>query len=216
MAKKKANGAKKSTITKRVPSNKGMTLPPEVLTDDEVRDLIAAASRRAPTGIRNRALVALLYRTGLRIDEALELKPKDLDLDAGTVRVLHGKGNKARTVGVDQGATALVERWLDVRKARGINGNSRLFCTLDGRPMSSAYVRQLLPRLAKKAGIEKRVHAHGLRHSFAYSLLKEGVDVGTISTLLGHSSIAVTARYLAHLHPADAIATIHAREWDAE
>ena len=87
------------------------------------------------------------------------------------------------------------------RELAGRNGwkNGKLFCTLDGTPVSDDYVRMLLRRLAAKAGIEKRVHPHGFRHSFAVELEAEGVPVTVISKLLGHSSIAVTSRYLDHL-----------------
>jgi integrase/recombinase XerD len=78
------------------------TLPAEVYSEDEVQRLVKACSQ-GKTGVRNRALITVLYRAGLRISEALDLLPKDLDPDAGTVRVLHGKGNKARTVGMDPG-----------------------------------------------------------------------------------------------------------------
>ena len=84
--------------------------PVEVLTELEVRWLIEACSNRAPTGIRNRALIAVLYRGGLRLGEALALFPKDLDAAGGTVTVLHGKGDKRRTIGLDPGAFAIVER----------------------------------------------------------------------------------------------------------
>ena len=135
-----------------------------------MKALIQACSKRAATGIRNRALIVTLYRAGLRISEALSLLPKDLDADAGTIRVLHGKGDKARVVGLDAGAWAILQLWLDRRAALGINGHARVFCTLKGRPMKSAYVRTLLPRLARKAGIDRRVHPHGLRHTHALSL----------------------------------------------
>ena len=96
-----------------VPSNKGQRLPAEPLSEDEVRRLIRACSNRAPTGIRNRALLVVLYRGGLRLNEALQLFPKDLDRDRCTVRVLHGKGDRARLVGLDDGAWAILERWMD-------------------------------------------------------------------------------------------------------
>ena len=80
-------------------TNKGKSFPAEILAPNEVRSLIQAASGRAPTGIRNRALIVMLYRGGLRISEALDLRLKDIDRQAGTVRVLHGKGDRARTVG---------------------------------------------------------------------------------------------------------------------
>ena len=92
------------------PPNKGKRYPPEILTPDEVRSLIRACSSRAPTGVRNRALLVTLYRAGLRIGETLDLYPKDIDREAGTVRILNGKGKRARTVGLDPGAFAVIER----------------------------------------------------------------------------------------------------------
>ncbi|HUT11801.1 MAG TPA: site-specific integrase [Thermoguttaceae bacterium] len=198
------------------PTNRGKTFAVEILTETEVQALLRCCSRRAPTGVRNRALLAVLYRAGLRISEALDLFPKDLDAEAGTVRVLHGKGNKARTVGLDAGAFAMIDRWIDKRTKRGLNGRHPLFCTLDGGRLADAYVRAWLPRIAKKAGIDKRVHAHGLRHTLAAQLRQEGVDIGVISKQLGHESIATTARYLDHVAPQDVVDTIRKREWRAK
>jgi site-specific recombinase XerD len=198
---------------RREPANKGRRYPAEVLTPDEVRRLIAAPSGRAPTGIRNRALLVVLYRGGLRVAEALALYPKDLDCKAGTIRVLHGKGDRARTIGLDPTAFAVVERWLDRRAALGINGKAPLFCTLDGKPLASAYVRALLPRLARRAGIEKRVHPHGLRHTHAAELAREGVPMNVIRMQLGHSSLATTSRYLDHIAPEQVIEAMRGREW---
>src|SRR5436309_334280 len=112
----------------------GQRYPAEILTPDEVRALIKACSNRAPTGIRNRALLVLLYRGGLRITETLRLHPKDLDRTAGTVTVLRGKGGKRRTIGLDPGVFAVVERWLDARAKRRISGRAPLICTLHGKP----------------------------------------------------------------------------------
>ena len=205
------------TKTERIrePANKGHRYPAEVLTPDEVRTLIRACSSRAPTGIRNRALIVVLYRGGLRISEALALKPKDLDRDAGTIRVLHGKGDRARTVGLDPTAFSLLERWLDHRATLGINGRAVLFCTLRGKPLATAYMRALLPRLARRAGIEKRVHAHGLRHTHAAELAREGVPVNVIQMQLGHASLAVTDRYIRHIAPEQVIEAMRARVWEA-
>src|SRR4029450_577709 len=149
------------------PANKGLRYPAEILTADEVRALIKACSNRAPTGIRNRALLVLLYRAGCRISEALRLLPKDLDRANGTATVLRGKGGTRRTIGLDPGAFAVVERWLDVRAKGGISAPGPVICTLKGKPVASAYVRALMPRRAGRAGVEKRVHAHGLRHTHA-------------------------------------------------
>jgi site-specific recombinase XerD len=174
-----------------------------------------SCGRHAPTGIRNRALIALLYRTGLRIREALGLCPKDLDLAGGSVRVLAGKGGKARTVGLDPGAAAIVERWLDARGRIGLSGHHRLFCTLRGEAVEASYIRVMLKRLGKRAGIDKRIHAHGLRHTHAAQLRAEGVDIAVISKQLGHASISTTARYLDHLAPKAVIETMKKREWSS-
>lgn len=199
--------------TKRRPANKGHRYPPEILTADEVRALIKACSPRAVTGIRNRALLVLLYRGGLRVSEALRLYPKDLDRDAGTVTVLVGKGGKRRTVGLDPGAFAIVERWLQLRAQHEINGRAPLLCTLQGTPLATAYVRALMPRLAARAGIEKRVHAHGLRHTHAAELALEGKPMNLIQAQLGHTSLATTSRYLAHIAPAELVKAMQGRTW---
>lgn len=87
---------------------------------------------------------------------------------------------------------AVVEPWLDCRQGLGINGRRRLFCTLEGRPLKPSYVRTLLPRLAGRVGIEKRVHPHGLRHAHAAELTAEGLPVNLIQAQLGHASLATT------------------------
>jgi site-specific recombinase XerD len=208
------------------PSTKGLRFPAETLSVDECRDLLRACSRRAPSGIRNAALITLLWRGGLRLAEALALRPKDVDRKAGTVRVLQGKGKKARTVGLDPEAMALVERWMDKRKALGIDGRKALFCTITdggagvhetkaGTPLSQAYVRQVLKRLADKAGVERRVHAHGLRHSFAFQLANEGAPVHLIQQALGHSNLSTTNTYLSHLGAKDVIDLMRARAWSS-
>jgi site-specific recombinase XerD len=188
-----------------------MKYPPEPLTRAEAEALLACCSRRAPTGIRNRALIAVLWRGGLRISEALDLFPKDLDPIAGTIRVLHGKGDKSRVVGMDPGGWALLRAWLVKREALGFGQDQPVFCTLAGRPVQSAYIRSLMPRLRRRAGIGKRVHAHGLRHTHASELRAEGFDLGVISKQLGHSSIATTARYVDHLNPQAVVDAIRSR-----
>ena len=165
-----------------------------------MRALIKACSNRAPTDIRNRALLVALYRGGLRVSEALGLHPKDLDRAAGTVTVLRGKGGKRRTIGLDAGAFAVVERWLDVRAKRGINGRAPIFCTLRGKPVAPAYVRVLCKRLARRARIEKRVHPHRLRHTCAAELALEGVSVPLIQQeqLIESNPLVVVAGHLVH------------------
>ncbi len=159
-------------------------------------------------------MIALAWRTGLRIGEVLALAVKDVDLDSGTLVVQHGKGDKRRTVGLDAGSAALLARWLQIRKKRGINGAS-IFCTLQGGQIDQSYIRHLLPRLARRAGIEKRVHAHALRHTFAVELGREGAPLSTIRDALGHSSAAVTDRYLRRIGAGEAVEFSRRREWAA-
>lgn len=193
------------------PGNKGRRFPPEPLTPDEVAAIIGGCSARSRTGIRNRALLVALYRSGLRISEALALRPSDVDFKRHTFRVLHGKGDRATVRGFHPSADDALARWIDTRKGLGLR-NGPLFCTLDGGAMSDRYVRNLLHRLAERAGVDKRVHPHGMRHTFADELRAVGMDVVMISKLLGHSSIAVTSRYLDHLTNDRAVAALGAVE----
>jgi integrase/recombinase XerD len=192
------------------PSNAGMTFPAEILNQDEARRLLLAPSSRAPTGVRNRALIAVMYGAGLRLAEMLALKPSDVDIDAASIRVLHGKGDVARFVGIDEGALVHVARWLDTRRAYGIKGRV-LFCTLAGTALSPRYVRAMLNRMSDRVGIDKRVHPHGLRHTHAVELEQDGIHVSVIQQQLGHSNLNTTAIYLNHISPSARIDQIRHR-----
>jgi site-specific recombinase XerD len=176
-----------------------------------VEALRAACSRRAPTGIRNRALLAVLFRSGLRVSEALALYSKDIDPSGGTLRVLRGKGDKARTAPLPTDAADAVDWWLECRKRLGLTGRHPLFCTLNGEPLWDSYVRALCKRLAAKAGVEKRVHPHGFRHGWALGQLQAGVSLNAIQALLGHRSLHTTSVYLQHIAPAAAVAEATAK-----
>lgn len=170
-------------------------------------------SRRAPTGVRNRALIAVCWRCGLRIGEALALAVKDFEADSGTLVVQRGKGGKRRVLGVDAGTVALVSRWLELRRKRQISNSGPLFCTLAGGPLDQSYIRHLLPRLARKADIERRVHAHGLRHAFAVDLVRSGAPLYVVRDALGHASIATTQVYLSRVGAHEAVDAMRNREW---
>ncbi|MGH3925094.1 MAG: tyrosine-type recombinase/integrase, partial [Pseudonocardiaceae bacterium] len=129
------------------------------------------------------------------------------------IRVRHGKGGKARTVGIDDGSCAVIGRWLDLLRRR--LRSPALFCTLTGRPLQPRYVRAMLSRYAARAGIDKRVHPHGLRHTHAAELAAEGVPVNVIPAQLGHALLKTTSVYLAHIAPAEVIARMSARTWQA-
>jgi site-specific recombinase XerD len=193
------------------------TLDADLPTVPEIELLMRQCSRRAPTGIRNRALIAVLWRCGLRIGEARGLAVKDLDPDSGTLVVQRGKGGKRRVVGVDAGTVALIGRWLEARRTLGLPaGGAPLFCSLAGKPLDLSYVRHLLPRLACKAGIERRVHAHGLRHAFAVDLVRSGAPLYVVRDALGHSSVATTQVYLSRVGAHEAVEAMRNREWSPE
>jgi integrase len=103
------------------------------------------------------------------------------------------------------GDTVVLAEWLRVRSSRVRKRSAPPFCTLDGREIDQSYVRHLLPRLARRAGIDNRVHAHSLRHAYAVALEREGAPLSTIRDLLGHSSAAVTDRYLRRIGASDAV-----------
>ncbi len=199
--------------------------PAEVLSADEVLRLIRAVKGPPATAARNRAILAVAYRSGLRIGEVLALCPKDVDAGGGgdngngagggALRVLNGKGGRARTAGIDAGALAVVAEWLAFRSRYPVGDGHPLFCTRTGRAVTAAYIRRLLPHLADLAGVHKRVHAHGLRHTHAAELRAEGVDIGIISRQLGHVSIATTIRYLDHIAPTAVVEAIGRRSWNA-
>lgn len=194
-------------------STKGMRFAPEVLSSKEVRGLMDGCSRRWPTGMRDRALIAVMYRGGLRVNEALMLSVGDVDLATGVVRVLHAKGGKTRSVAVDPETIALVELWLSKRRELGISSSAPLFCTLKGTKVSRVHVTQRFKQLAEKAGIGKRVHPHALRHSRAVDLLRAGADVVVISRALGHANVATTNTYLQHLTPDAVLDAMRGGTW---
>jgi site-specific recombinase XerD len=136
-----------------------------------------------------------------------------LNSDAGTIRVLRGKGQKPRLVALDAGAWAVLQVWLERRSQLGISARAPLFCTLQGDSIKTAYVRAMLPRLARKAGIQRRVHPHAFRHSFAFELVNERTPLHVVQAALGHASIATTDRYVRHLNPTAVVEALRSREW---
>src|ERR1035441_4087794 len=128
----------------RTRKNTPRRFPVEVLTPEEAVSLIKTCSAKASTGLRNRALLTVLYRAGLRIAEALALRLKDVNVEAGTLTVLHGKGDRRRVVGLDAGAAAVLGQWLERRTALGLNGRHFVFCTLKGQPEWEAKIDELM------------------------------------------------------------------------
>lgn len=190
------------------PANAGKKYPAEIYTRDEI-DRLMQKMGRGPTGARNRAMTVVMRRCGLRVAEMLALQMKDVDLVAGTLVVLHGKGDRRRALGLDQETIALINVWLDHRRKLNVGPGRPLFCVISkptlGKSIYSSVVREMLKRAGVKAGIEKRVHPHGLRHTFAVELMREGVPTPLIKQALGHASLDTTERYLNHLEDGELV-----------
>lgn len=183
---------------------------PTVLTKDEAAALLAQTNTSCPTGLRNRALLELLYRAGLRNGEARHLCPGHIRWAEGIVEVRRGKGDKDRMVPVDQEVLG----WLRAWQAKRPPGRY-FFCTLKGGPLSARYLQQLVRRLASRAGIERAVTPHTLRHSYATSLLNDGFNIREVQELLGHADLSTTQIYT-HVSPADLAAKIQRRRGDGQ
>lgn len=192
--------------------------PPEPLSSAEVAALMAAPSRRSSAGIRDRALLALGLRGGLRLAELLDLEPRDVDLDALTVRVRHGKGDKARVVAIDTATAAFVAAWIERRSQLIGRKRAPLLCTYrKGHPsgrLDESQVRRTLRRYRAKAGIEKKVHPHGLRHTFTVQAVRDGIHLAALQLQLGHASLQTTTEYVRGLDPVVDLAPLRARDWD--
>lgn len=188
-----------------------MRYPIEVLTRREVQALLEACGKEKWTDRRNYALIMVLYRSGLRLAEALALRPCDVELERGSIRVLNGKGGRARTVGIDPLGAQVLRVWIDEHQTLGNSHGDRLFMTASGRVLTQGYLRRKLPELGVQAKIHKRVHAHGLRHTHAAELRAEGIDIAVIKLQLGHNSLLTTIKYLDHLEPESVVVAIGER-----
>ncbi len=169
---------------------------PKALTIDQVERLLAAPSPDEPAGIRDRALLELLYATGARVSEAIGLDVDDLS--HGDVLRLRGKGDKERIVPLGSYARAAIDAYLTrVRPelARGGKGSPRLFLGMRGAPLTRQSAWLVIRAAAERAQIPGEVSPHTLRHSFATHLLQGGADVRVVQELLGHASVATTQIY---------------------
>ncbi len=169
---------------------------PRPLTVDEVTRLIEAPDPATPVGIRDRAILELLYGAGLRISELVGLDVDDVDLDPGSVRVL-GKGGKEREVPLGRYGREAVEAYVTRTRPEFASAKSRgaLFLNQRGGRLTRQSCARLLAAHVATADIDRRVSLHTLRHSFATHLLEGGADVRVVQELLGHASVATTQIY---------------------
>lgn len=189
----------------------GQKYPAELLTSADITSVIDQFSKRYSTGIRNRALVTLMWRTGLRHAEVLNLRLRDVNVENNTVRVRHGKGNKARTVGLDALGNAEVRAWISRRAELDLHKSAPLFCTLKGQALAQCYIRTVLRKKAAKAGMDRRITPHSLRHALATEMVQEGHDLVIVQHALGHANPSTTDVYLKTLNGGDAVKALQAR-----
>jgi len=171
---------------------------PTVLTEDERIRLLEQPNPRYPTGERNRTLLRLMLDTGLRLAEVTALKWRDLDLTTGKLMVRLGKGAKDRTLWVAEADIDRLRSWRE-RQAKECGECKHVFTTLQGKPLGHRYVQRMVARYARKAGIEKTITPHTLRHSFATDLYRETSKIRLVQKVLGHSDLSTTMIYT-HIH----------------
>jgi integrase/recombinase XerD len=168
---------------------------PDVLTEDEVERLLAAPDRSTPRGLRDAAMLELLYATGLRVSELCNLRADSINPQVGYLSTM-GKGRKQRLVPVGEAALSLVHLYLEEARLKLDKRRSNaLFLSRLGRPLTRQAFWKMVKACGVKAGIEKRISPHTLRHSFATHLLYHGADLRAVQAMLGHADISTTQIY---------------------
>jgi site-specific recombinase XerD len=195
----------------RPPRNKGRLYPADPPTVEEIVAVMRQASDDRH-GWRLRALIVMLWRGGLRIQEALALAERDLDARRGSLLVRSGKGGRRREIGMDAWGWEQLQPWLSTRIELPVGP---LFCIIDGptrgRPWSDSGVRVEFRRLAVQAGVRRRFAPHQLRHPHAVELAREGVPLNIIQRQLGHANLSTTSIYLQGIDTEKIIAAVHSR-----
>lgn len=171
---------------------------PKSLNEKEVNDLINSVEYDPESDnegqkiikLRDKLILTLLYSSGLRVSELVNLIVKDIDFEERTI-LIRGKGDKDRVVLFDKNAKLLILEYLNLRNT----SSKYLFTNRRGNPLTTRYVQIMIKKYGEKAGITKKVTPHVLRHSYATHLLKNGVDIRVIQQLLGHSSLSTTQIY---------------------
>jgi integrase/recombinase XerD len=174
---------------------RAFTALPRYLTSSQVDALLAAPDVETPLGVRDRAILEVLYATGLRASELVGLAPDDLDLSLGLLKCF-GKGRKERLVPLGSAARQWVRRYMDAREPLARRRPARtLFLNHRGGPLSRMGLWQIVRRHAVTAGLQRVLTPHVLRHSFATHLLERGADLRALQAMLGHADISTTQIY---------------------
>jgi integrase/recombinase XerD len=169
---------------------------PKVLSLEEIEKLLNSPDINNPLGYRDRTMLEVLYATGLRVSELVNLKFENLNLELGLVRVL-GKGSKERLVPLGDYALKFLKTYLENVRPQLANEKSKNFVFLNrrGAPITRQRFWQIIKDYAKKCGLEDKVTPHVIRHSFATHLLQGGADLRALQMMLGHSSLSTTQIY---------------------
>ncbi len=169
---------------------------PKVLAPEQVEAMLRAPDVRTPLGLRDKAMLELLYATGIRVTELVELRFSQLNLEAGFL-VVHGKGDKGRLVPMGEWAVEAVASYLASGRPKLVKrGDSGvIFVNASGKPLSRQGVWKIVKKYAVMAGIPKEVSPHVIRHSFATHLLENGADLRALQVMLGHADISTTQIY---------------------
>jgi len=169
---------------------------PEILTLKEVEELLEQPNIQTPLGIRDRAMLEMLYATGMRVSELTRLPMNQVNLEGGYV-LLYGKGSKERIVPLGSEAMKWVALYLKTARGRLTKGKESnfLFVNRSGKGMSRQRFWRILKEYGRRAGIRKRISPHLLRHSFASHLLERGADLRSVQVMLGHVDISTTQIY---------------------
>jgi len=174
---------------------------PEVLTKKEIQDLIESPNVNTPTGLRDRAMLETLYATGTRVSELVNIKCRDLISNENILRI-RGKGSKERIVPISDIAIEWINNYKINSRQNFIKINAShsdpeyLFLNTRGGKLSRVSVWRMIRAHAKNIGIEKKIHPHTIRHTFATHLLEGGADIRAVQEMLGHSDIGTTQIYL--------------------
>ncbi|MEA2490418.1 MAG: integrase/recombinase XerD [Acidobacteriota bacterium] len=185
----------KADPTENIENPKIWTNLPKSIPPEEVEALLKAPDRSTPEGSRDRAMLELLYATGLRVSELIKVRIDDLVMDAGFLRTI-GKGSKERIVPFgDQAKEAILQFMQDGRRHFDTYNDPHLFLSQLGRPMTRQSFWMKITRYARDAGIRSHISPHVLRHAFATHLLENGADLRSVQMMLGHSDISTTQIY---------------------
>ena len=188
---------------------------PEVLTEDEIKRLISSVNLDSEFGQRNKTIIEVLYGTGIRVSELVELKLSNIFFKENILKVT-GKGNKERFVPLGKIALIEIKKYLNNRDKLKINSkfSDILFLNRYGRQLTRSMIFKVINDSSKNAEIDKKISPHTLRHSYATHLLKNGADLRTIQLILGHESITTTEIYthLDTFHLEDVLKKYHPRE----